>query len=100
VASLFLSTLLIGGPAIVFCIRIYLNAKKTGQYLWYLVLIVGSILTVLVSFFFPYLPIMMSVSKTMHAQSQSRVVVDSILTVGMLHDIFTSALVIQKAHEF
>jgi hypothetical protein len=43
---------------------------------------------------------MMTVSKTMHAQSQSRVVVDSILTVGMLHDIFTSALVIQKAHEF
>lgn len=47
VASMFLSTLLIGGPAIVFCIRIYLNAKKNDHHLWYPVLIVGSILTVL-----------------------------------------------------
>lgn len=47
VSSLFLSILLIGGPAIVFFIRIYLNAKKSDHYLWYSALIVGAILTIL-----------------------------------------------------
>lgn len=53
VASLLLSTLLIVGPAIAFCIKIYLKIKdaKNDDRLWYPVLIVGLILTVLVSFF-------------------------------------------------
>ncbi|XP_061355992.1 probable protein S-acyltransferase 4 [Gastrolobium bilobum] len=49
-ASLFLTTSLIAGPAIAFCAKIYLKIKngKTGDdALWYPVLIVGSILTVL-----------------------------------------------------
>ncbi|XP_059462305.1 probable protein S-acyltransferase 4 isoform X2 [Corylus avellana] len=46
VASLFLSTLLIGCPAIVFCIRIYFNTKK-NDHLWNPVLIVGAILGIL-----------------------------------------------------
>lgn len=50
VASLFLSTLLIAGPAIAFSIKIYLKIKDTtnnDHHLWYPVLIVGLFLTVL-----------------------------------------------------
>ena len=98
VASLFLSTLLIAGPAIAFSIKIYLKIKDTtnnDHHLWYPVLIVGSFLTVLVSF---------SVLCLSHsrddcfqnyacAKSQSCVVVDSILTNGMAQEIFTNALI-------
>ncbi|GMH20238.1 hypothetical protein Nepgr_022079 [Nepenthes gracilis] len=44
-ASLFLSTLLIGGPAIAFCINIYLKTKDDSK--WYPVLAVGAMLTIL-----------------------------------------------------
>ncbi|KAG7964204.1 hypothetical protein I3843_09G157900 [Carya illinoinensis] len=50
VASLLLSTLLIGGPAIAFCINIYLKIKDVNNkddHLWCLVLFVGLILTFL-----------------------------------------------------
>lgn len=50
VASLFLTTFLIAGPAIAFCVKIYLKIKKTDGLIhdyWFPVLIVGSILTVL-----------------------------------------------------
>lgn len=54
VASLFLSVLLVGGPAIGFCIKIYIviqqhikDGKDVG--LWYPVLVVACVLTVLVS---------------------------------------------------
>ncbi|KAF5471994.1 hypothetical protein F2P56_008749 [Juglans regia] len=50
VASLFLSTFLIGGPAIAFCINVYLKIKDDNDKnhgLWCSVLFVGSILTVL-----------------------------------------------------
>lgn len=49
VASLFLSILLVGGPAIAFCIKMYCNVKRDEDGgLWYPVLVVGLILTVLV----------------------------------------------------
>ncbi|GMP86298.1 hypothetical protein CsSME_00039122 [Camellia sinensis var. sinensis] len=47
VASLFLSTFLIAGPAIVFCIKIYRNITESKGKDWYVVLVVGSILTIL-----------------------------------------------------
>ncbi|KAJ1383027.1 Palmitoyltransferase, DHHC domain, partial [Sesbania bispinosa] len=50
VASLFLTTLLIAGPAIAFCVKIYLkikNGKGGDSAHWSPVLIVGSILTAL-----------------------------------------------------
>lgn len=52
VASLFLTTLLIAGPAIAFCIRIYFKIKDPNFHsdiYWYPVLITGSILTILVN---------------------------------------------------
>ncbi|GAB4851813.1 Probable protein S-acyltransferase 4, variant 2 [Ancistrocladus abbreviatus] len=45
VASLFLSTLLIAGPAIAFCINIYLKTKDDSR--WYPVPIVGLTLTIM-----------------------------------------------------
>ena len=48
-ASLLLSTLLIGGPAITFCNKMYLRIKETEPLYGYSVLIMGFILTVLVS---------------------------------------------------
>ena len=48
-ASLLLSTLLIGGPAITFCIKMLLRIKETEPLYGYSVLIMGFILTVLVS---------------------------------------------------
>ncbi|KAH7522598.1 hypothetical protein FEM48_Zijuj07G0155600 [Ziziphus jujuba var. spinosa] len=50
VASLFLSIILIGGPAVVFCIKAYLrigNTKDKKEVPWFPVFIVGSILTML-----------------------------------------------------
>lgn len=50
VASLLLSTLLVAGPAVAFCIKVYFKIKKGNvkdYSLWYPVLIVGSVLTVL-----------------------------------------------------
>ncbi|KAA8517850.1 hypothetical protein F0562_015327 [Nyssa sinensis] len=50
VASLFLSTLLVAGPAIAFCIKIYsiiVDDKTRHAGRWYPVLVVGAILTVL-----------------------------------------------------
>lgn len=51
VASLFLSTLLIAGPAIAFCIKIYVDKirhhKDAGH--WYPILVVGFFLSILVS---------------------------------------------------
>ncbi|KAL7169383.1 hypothetical protein ACSBR2_034431 [Camellia fascicularis] len=47
VASLFLSTFLIAGPAIAFCIKIYCNITESKGKDWYVVLVVGSILTIL-----------------------------------------------------
>lgn len=50
VASLFLTTLLIAGPAITFCVKIYLKIKDgSHDAQWYPVLIVGLILAVLVN---------------------------------------------------
>ena len=52
VASLFLTTFLIAGPAIAFCVKVYLRIKhgKAGEDThWIPVLIVGSVLTVLVN---------------------------------------------------
>lgn len=52
VASLFLTTFLIAGPAIAFCVKIYLKIKKTDGLIhdyWFPVLIVGLVLTVLVN---------------------------------------------------
>lgn len=50
VASLFLTTFLIAGPAIAFCIKIYLKTKKASDdALWFPVLIVGLFLTVMVN---------------------------------------------------
>ncbi|XP_057487982.1 probable protein S-acyltransferase 1 [Actinidia eriantha] len=46
-ASLLLSTLLIGGPAITFCNKMYLRIKETEPLYGYSVLIVGFVLTVL-----------------------------------------------------
>ncbi|KAI4348549.1 hypothetical protein L6164_009261 [Bauhinia variegata] len=49
-ASLFLTTFLIAGPAITFCVKIYFKIKDVeivNGLTWYIVLIVGSILTVL-----------------------------------------------------
>lgn len=50
VASVFLTTFLIAGPAIAFCVKIYLKIKNASNHIhdnWYPVLIVGSVLTVL-----------------------------------------------------
>ncbi|RDX75462.1 putative protein S-acyltransferase 4, partial [Mucuna pruriens] len=50
VGSLFLTTFLIAGPAIAFCVKIYLKTKKASDHIhnqWFPVLIVGSVLTVL-----------------------------------------------------
>ncbi|XP_027352361.1 probable protein S-acyltransferase 4 isoform X1 [Abrus precatorius] len=48
VASLFLTSFLIAGPAIAFCVKIYLKIKKgPGNDHWCPVLIVGAVLTVL-----------------------------------------------------
>ncbi|KAE9588693.1 putative protein S-acyltransferase [Lupinus albus] len=48
VSSLFLTTFLIAGPAIAFCVKIYLKIRDGSDDLnWYPVLIVGLILTVL-----------------------------------------------------
>ncbi|XP_047318840.1 probable protein S-acyltransferase 4 [Impatiens glandulifera] len=49
-ASLFLSILLIAGPAIAFLVKVYFSISRTGAQhitLWYSVLAVGSILTIL-----------------------------------------------------
>lgn len=48
-ASLFLSTFLIGGPAITFCIKMLLKITETEPLYGHTVLIVGCVLTVLVS---------------------------------------------------
>ena len=49
IASLFLSTFLIAGPAIAFCIKICYNISDgKAKDLWYVVLVVGSTLTILV----------------------------------------------------
>ncbi|KAF8398176.1 hypothetical protein HHK36_017106 [Tetracentron sinense] len=47
VASLFLSALLIGGPAIAFCIQMHAKIKSKDLVHRYLVLVVGSIVTIL-----------------------------------------------------
>ncbi|GFY84636.1 DHHC-type zinc finger family protein [Actinidia rufa] len=48
IASLFMSTFLIAGPAIAFCIKICYNISDgKAKELWYVVLVVGSILTIL-----------------------------------------------------
>ncbi|KAK7336372.1 hypothetical protein VNO77_16911 [Canavalia gladiata] len=48
VTSLFLTVFLIAGPAIAFCVKIYLKVKKASDHdYWFPVLIAGSILTVL-----------------------------------------------------
>lgn len=48
--SLFLTTFLIAGPAIAFCTKIYCNVNKGKDDSWgYVVMVVGSILTILVS---------------------------------------------------
>ncbi|KAG6771111.1 hypothetical protein POTOM_022457 [Populus tomentosa] len=54
VASIFLTTLLIAAPAIAFCIKVYYKIVDEGSVnaRWYPVLVVGSILTVLVSISF------------------------------------------------
>lgn len=53
VSSLFLSICLIAGPAVAFCVRIYLkihDVEPPGNAHWYPVLFGGLILTFLVSF--------------------------------------------------
>ena len=55
VASLFLTTLLIAGPAIAFCVKIYINikdAKNPGEAYWCPVLTTCLILTILVSSYY------------------------------------------------
>ncbi|OIV90014.1 hypothetical protein TanjilG_00315 [Lupinus angustifolius] len=48
VSSLFLTTFLIAGPAIAFCVKIYLKIRDgSDDFNWYPVLIIGLILTVL-----------------------------------------------------
>ena len=47
--SLFLSTLLIGGPALAFCIQTFMKAKDNSK--WYPVAAIGLLLTFLVSFY-------------------------------------------------
>lgn len=57
VASIFLTTLLIAAPAIAFCIKVYYKIVDEGSVnaRWYPVLVVGFILTVLVSISFSIL---------------------------------------------
>lgn len=61
VASLTLSVLLIAVPAMAFCIKVYAKLQhvsdvtKTEDSIWYPVLIVASLLTVLVSTLFSFL---------------------------------------------
>ncbi|RXH76906.1 hypothetical protein DVH24_019794 [Malus domestica] len=50
VASLLLSTLLIAGPAVAFCLKVYLkikDEKNKNENLWLPVLVIGSVLTIL-----------------------------------------------------
>ncbi|KAK7396077.1 hypothetical protein VNO78_16824 [Psophocarpus tetragonolobus] len=50
VASLFLTTFLIAGPAVAFCVKLYLKIKKSSDLIhdhWFPVFVVGSVLTVL-----------------------------------------------------
>ncbi|CAN6586174.1 unnamed protein product [Malus baccata var. baccata] len=50
VASLLLSTLLIAGPAVAFCLKVYLkikDEKNKNENIWLPVLVIGSVLTIL-----------------------------------------------------
>ena len=55
VASLFLSTLLIVGPGLAFCIKIHYKIKEDEHDEWYFIMAVGAILTILVSNIFSLL---------------------------------------------
>lgn len=48
VASMFLSNVLIAGPALAFCIKMFLKGKDNSK--WYPVAAIGLFLTILVSF--------------------------------------------------
>lgn len=49
VASLFLTVLLIAVPALIFCVKVYVNKIRHHADHWYPILLIGASLTVLVS---------------------------------------------------